>query len=172
MRHVKLIADRPSSLDVQFVDFDGVRFHLSTPERKTCLLLSMSIRCWDELVKYGVDNVLRREYGDRLQATAEPEYNVSLELDLEKFPPPGGEHTTPRPLSRAIDVVQRSAKLWRGGRMQRSNPEQEGRRNLPLLTTTKIQLHWIIFSRNCVMAITLDVNLGELVLAQVVHQHL
>lgn len=82
---------RPTSLDVQFVDFDGVRFHLSTPERKTCLVLSMSIRCWDELVKYGVDNVLRREYGNRVMASPEAEYNVSLELDLEQFPPEGGE---------------------------------------------------------------------------------
>ena len=83
---------RPSSLDVQFVDFDGVRFHLSTPERKTCLLLSMSVRCWDELAKYGVDNLLRREYGDRVKAVPEPEYNVSLEIDLEQLPPEGGEH--------------------------------------------------------------------------------
>lgn len=82
---------RPSSLDVQFVDFDGVRFHLSTPERKTALLLSMSIRCWDELVKYGVDSILQREYGNRLKPQPEPEYNVSLEIDIEQFPPEGGE---------------------------------------------------------------------------------
>lgn len=78
-------------MDVQFVDFDGVRFHLSTPERKTQLLLSMSIRCWDELVKYGVHGVLQREYGQRIRAQTEPDYNVSLELDLEQFPPEGGE---------------------------------------------------------------------------------
>lgn len=76
---------------MQFVDFDGVRFHLSTPERKTSLLLSMSVRCWDELAKYGVDNLLRREYGHRVKAAPEPEYNVSLEIDLEQFPPEGGE---------------------------------------------------------------------------------
>ena len=75
---------------MQFVDFDGVRFRLSTPERKTQLVLSMSIRCWDELVKYGVDSVLQREYGSRVKPQPEPEYNVSLELDLEQFPPEGG----------------------------------------------------------------------------------
>ena len=77
---------------MQFVDFDGVRFHLSTPERKTTLLLSMSIKCWDELVQYGVNSVLQREYGSRLKAQPEPEYNVSLEVDLESFPPEGGMH--------------------------------------------------------------------------------
>jgi hypothetical protein len=41
---------KPSSVDQQFVDFDGVRYHLHTPERKTELLLSMDIRCWPDLV--------------------------------------------------------------------------------------------------------------------------
>lgn len=77
---------RPSSLDVQFVDYDGVRFHLSTPERKTALLLSMHIRCWAELVQFGANDVLQREYGFLLKAQAEPEYNVSLEIDLEQIP--------------------------------------------------------------------------------------
>jgi len=78
--------NKPSSLDVQFVDFDGVRFHLSTPERKTQLLLSMHIRCWDELVKYGAVDVLKREYGSLLAAHPEPEYNVSLEIDVDQIP--------------------------------------------------------------------------------------
>ncbi|KAF8637593.1 hypothetical protein AX17_002662 [Amanita inopinata Kibby_2008] len=77
---------KPSSLDVQFVDYDGVRFHLSTPERKTVLLLSMNIRCWDELVKYGAMDILQREYGALLVGQAEPDYNVSLQIDLEQAP--------------------------------------------------------------------------------------
>jgi actin related protein 2/3 complex subunit 2 len=81
---------RPGSIDVAFVDFDGVRFHLSTPTSKEILLLSMNIRCWDELVKYGVLDLLKREYGDRLQAQPEADYNVSLEYVIESIPPPGG----------------------------------------------------------------------------------
>ncbi|KAJ7623364.1 arp2/3 complex 34 kDa subunit [Roridomyces roridus] len=77
---------KPASVDVQFVDYDGVRFHLSTPERKSVLLLSMHIRCWDELVQYGAIDVLRREYGALLQPQPEPEYSVSLEIDLEQLP--------------------------------------------------------------------------------------
>jgi actin related protein 2/3 complex, subunit 2 len=46
----------------------------------------MNIRCWDELVKYGALEVLKREYGSLLKATAEPEYNVTLEIDLEQIP--------------------------------------------------------------------------------------
>ncbi|KAJ7077919.1 actin-related protein ARPC2 [Mycena belliarum] len=77
---------KPSSVDVQFVDYDGVRFHLSTPERKSVLLLSMHIRCWDELVMYGALDVLKREYGSLLQPQPEPEYSVSLALDLDQLP--------------------------------------------------------------------------------------
>ncbi|KAJ7583241.1 actin-related protein ARPC2 [Mycena floridula] len=77
---------KPSTLDVSFVDYDGVRFHLSTPERKTLLLLSMHIRCWDELVKYGALNILKREYGALLQSQTEADYNVSLQIDLEQLP--------------------------------------------------------------------------------------
>lgn len=81
---------RPSSLDVQFVDFDGVRFHLHTPERKTALVLSMNIRCWDELVKYGANEVLQREYGKYLAPTPESLYNVTLNINIDQVPPEGG----------------------------------------------------------------------------------
>lgn len=72
------------------MDYDGVRFHLSTPERKTQLVLSMSIRCWNELVHYGVNDILQREYGPLVSSNVEPEYNVTLEIDLENIPPEGG----------------------------------------------------------------------------------
>ncbi|KZT57915.1 arp2/3 complex 34 kDa subunit [Calocera cornea HHB12733] len=77
---------KPSALDVQFVDYDGVRFHLSTPERKTLLILSMSIRCWDELVKYGAQDLIQREYGKWIAPFVEPEYNVSLQFDTDQVP--------------------------------------------------------------------------------------
>jgi actin related protein 2/3 complex subunit 2 len=74
-------------LDVQFVDYDGVQFRLSSsPERKTLLLLSMRIPCWSEIEKYGLDDVLRREYGSLIKKESEPEYNISLEIDLDQVP--------------------------------------------------------------------------------------
>jgi actin related protein 2/3 complex, subunit 2 len=59
---------------------------MSTPEKKSQILLSMHIRCWDELVGYGALDILSREYGSLLRQTAEAEYNVSLEIDLEQIP--------------------------------------------------------------------------------------
>lgn len=76
---------------MQFVDYDGVRFHLSTPERKTALLLSMNIRCWPELVQYGANEILHREYRSLVKGQAEPDYNVSLEIDLDNVPAEEGE---------------------------------------------------------------------------------
>lgn len=63
---------------------------MATVEKKTILSLSMSIRCWDELIAYGAHEILRREYGQYLSATVEPNYNVTLNIDVEKFPPKGG----------------------------------------------------------------------------------
>jgi actin related protein 2/3 complex subunit 2 len=50
----------------------------------------MHIRCWAELEGYGALDIMRREYGNLLSATTEPEYNVSLEIDLAGVPPEGG----------------------------------------------------------------------------------
>ena len=91
---------RPTALDVSFVDFDGVRFRLTTPERKTSLTLSMSIRCWSELVSYGAIELLSREYGSLLRAQPEPDYDVSLDIDLEQVPPVGGTTTAQLTLRR------------------------------------------------------------------------
>ena len=64
---------------------------MSTADRKTLVLLSMQIRCWDELVRYGVHDIMKREYGSLVRAEPESEYNVTLEVDLEQLPPEGGE---------------------------------------------------------------------------------
>lgn len=79
---------KPATLDVQFVDYDGVRFHLSTPDRKVANIihLSMNIRCWNELVQYGANEVLQREYGSLILDAPEADYNVTLQLDLEQIP--------------------------------------------------------------------------------------
>ncbi|KAI0723677.1 actin-like protein ARPC2 [Fomitopsis betulina] len=84
-------AAKPGYVDVQFVDFDGVRFKLSTPDKKsaTILLLSMNIRCWSELANYGVNDVLQRVYAGLVVAQPEPEYDVSLEINLDQLPPEG-----------------------------------------------------------------------------------
>jgi len=52
----------------------------------------MNIRCWDELVRYGALEVLGKEYGSMLLADPEPEYNVSMLIDLEQAPTEPGAY--------------------------------------------------------------------------------
>lgn len=51
----------------------------------------MHIKCWHELVRYGALNVLQREYGALVLPQSEPEYNVSLQIDLEQVPTDTGK---------------------------------------------------------------------------------
>ncbi|PBP21524.1 ARP2/3 complex 34 kDa subunit [Diplocarpon rosae] len=75
----------PVNIDQTVSDFDGVTFHISTPESKSRIVVSIQVRCYDELVKYGAQQVLEREYGPYV---IEPEsgYNFSVQVDLESLP--------------------------------------------------------------------------------------
>jgi len=97
---------KPGSIDVQFVDFDGVRFRLSTPQSKEIIVLSMHMRCWEQLVKYGVDDVIKREYGSRVMSQPEAEYHVSIEYALDSVPPAGEERDA---LIKSASLLKRNA---------------------------------------------------------------
>lgn len=75
----------PVSIDQVVSDFDGVTFHLSTPEHKTQILISISVKCYAELVQYGAQEVLEREYGPYI-VTPEAGYDFSVLIDLENVP--------------------------------------------------------------------------------------
>ncbi|KAI9803494.1 MAG: hypothetical protein M1825_001837 [Sarcosagium campestre] len=75
----------PVSVDQTVSDFDGVTFHLSTPESKSRIVISISVRCFPELLKYGAQQCLEREYGPYI---VDPEngYDFSVMIDLENLP--------------------------------------------------------------------------------------
>ncbi|GAA6003243.1 Arc35p [Rhodotorula paludigena] len=105
------IADKftkPTALDQSFVDFDSVRYRLTTPVSKTQLVLSIDIPCWHELDQYGARAILEREYGSLVAPAADTEdgYSVTLRLDLEQGPPAGDERTA---LVNAIALLKRNA---------------------------------------------------------------
>ncbi|KAI5776616.1 Arp2/3 complex, 34 kd subunit p34-Arc-domain-containing protein [Geopyxis carbonaria] len=75
----------PSSIDQVISDFDGVTFHVSTPEVKTRILISISIKCFADLVQHGASSVLSREYGAYI-TDVEPGYDFSLLIDLTALP--------------------------------------------------------------------------------------
>ncbi len=75
----------PVNIDQTVSDFDGVTFHISTPESKTKIVVSIQVRCFNELVQYGAQQVLEREYGPYVVAP-ESGYNFSVQVDLESLP--------------------------------------------------------------------------------------
>lgn len=78
------------SIDQVVSDFDNVTFHVSTPETKSKILISIAVKCYKELLRYGAQEVLEREYGTY---TVSPEvgYDFSVLIDLDNLPADQGE---------------------------------------------------------------------------------
>jgi len=81
-------SEKPEAVEMIVVDFDGVSYHLSNPivngkPVKTRILLSLKWTCFSELVNYGAQDILAREYGSYV-VDVEPGYDFTLEFDLEK----------------------------------------------------------------------------------------
>lgn len=68
------------------VDFDGLTYHVSTPESKTVVHISLQWACFPELASYGAKDILQREYGEYLAASPAQGYDVTLVIDVEKVP--------------------------------------------------------------------------------------
>lgn len=83
----------PVVVDQTVSDFDGVTFHISTRDVKTKIMVSIQIRCFPDLVKYGAEEVLNREYGPYV-VPPEPGYDFSVEVDLENLPAEKGQYAT------------------------------------------------------------------------------
>lgn len=79
----------PVSIDQVVSDFDGVAFHLSTPEVKSKILISISIKCYKELLQYGTQQILEREYGPYI-VSPEAGYDFSVLIDLDDLPNDAG----------------------------------------------------------------------------------
>lgn len=94
----------PQSIDQIVSDFDGVTFHISTPTSKTQILISLSIKCFQELLQYGAEAVLQREYGSYI-TNPEAGYDFSVLVDLENLPSSSEEREE---LVRRISLMKRN----------------------------------------------------------------
>ncbi|RMZ84924.1 hypothetical protein DV738_g210, partial [Chaetothyriales sp. CBS 135597] len=95
----------PASIDQIVSDFDGVTFHISTPTSKSHILISLSVKCYRELLTYGAEAVLQREYGAYI-TDPEPSYDFSILIDLDNLPPTQEERAE---LVRRISLLKRNA---------------------------------------------------------------
>jgi len=67
-------------------DFDGVTFSLGTdPNARHLITVSMSMKGFSDLNKYGVSEIMKKVYGANLVAP-ESGYDVSVQVDLTKKP--------------------------------------------------------------------------------------
>lgn len=80
------------SIDRIVTDFDFTAYHISTPETKHQLLISIYLKCWDDLYEYGVIEYLSDKYTKYSSCLTilptqqvEASYNYSMVLDLEKI---------------------------------------------------------------------------------------
>jgi actin related protein 2/3 complex, subunit 2 len=96
----------PSSIDQIVSDFDGVTFHISTPQSKSQILISLSVKCYRELLAYGAEQVLQREYGSYITSPPEAGYDFSLTIDLDNLPASQEEKEE---LVRRISLLKRNA---------------------------------------------------------------
>lgn len=76
-----------TTLDRILTDFDFTTYRVSTPEDKNRVLLSIEIKCWDDLARYGAVALLEERYAQYSfvqclsGANCEPGYNFSLYID-------------------------------------------------------------------------------------------
>ncbi|KAJ1733516.1 Arp complex subunit [Coemansia sp. RSA 1939] len=83
----RFTSEKPEVVDITLVDFDNVVYHLQTSaEQRTLLTLSVEMKYFKEAVEYGAQDILKREYGAYLVAPSSPQYQLSLQFDLQNLP--------------------------------------------------------------------------------------
>jgi len=87
----------------------------------------MSVRCWDELVKYGALDIIHREYGPYVAASVEPGYDVTLSFDVSSLPQ--GEEQTK--LIQSVSLLKRNALA---APFERAFAEQKTLEGMPIPT--------------------------------------
>lgn len=80
-------------------------FHLSTPTSKSQILISIALKCFRDLLKYGAESVLQREYGSYI-TSPEAGYDFSIVIDLENLPSSPEERED---LIRRVSLLKRNA---------------------------------------------------------------
>ncbi|RKP26034.1 actin-like protein ARPC2 [Syncephalis pseudoplumigaleata] len=90
-------------LDITFVDFDGVTYHLHTPtDDFHQLQLSVRWACFPQLLAYGAEALLQQQYKPFLSTTPEQGWHVTFDIDPRTIEGSKGE-----------DVIRRFSLLKR-----------------------------------------------------------
>lgn len=82
----QMLSAKPEPTDVTVCDFNQVIWHVSTPEGEetpTKLNVSVATSCWSQVQAVGLP-YFKRVYGPMLQPRAEPNYDVTITIDISK----------------------------------------------------------------------------------------
>lgn len=79
------LLEKPQSVDRIISDFDYTTYHLSTPQDKSELLISITSKSFKDLLKYGVHDKLSSVYGEFETGVVEPGYDHSIVLNLDSI---------------------------------------------------------------------------------------
>jgi len=87
----RLYSSKRDVLDVTLADFDGVSFHVSTPnaEARNIVNVSLAWAAANDLLNNGAHEYLKKIYGPLLQSHPEEGFNLTLQLDLDHLPEDG-----------------------------------------------------------------------------------
>jgi len=78
--------EKPNAIDIKVADFDGCLYHVGNPDQdKNKIIVSISLKFYDELKKHGADELIKSIYGDVL-TDPESGYDISVLIDLENLP--------------------------------------------------------------------------------------
>ncbi|XP_065176627.1 actin-related protein 2/3 complex subunit 2-A-like [Sycon ciliatum] len=79
-------SEKKEAVDLKIADFDGILFHITNVDGdKNKILVSISMKFYHELAKYGINEYLKAEYGD-LVTSPESGYDFSLLVNMESLP--------------------------------------------------------------------------------------
>jgi len=74
------------SFNALIADFDGVTFQMATDAtNKNLFKVSISMKCFSELQKHGVEAVLKEKYGSMI-VTPESGFDATVQVDLASPP--------------------------------------------------------------------------------------
>eukprot|EP01105_Mastigella_eilhardi_P011860 TRINITY_DN2725_c0_g1_i1.p1 TRINITY_DN2725_c0_g1~~TRINITY_DN2725_c0_g1_i1.p1 ORF type:complete len:291 (+),score=101.73 TRINITY_DN2725_c0_g1_i1:236-1108(+) len=98
-------SEKQENIDITIADFNQATWHMSN--QGSVLRVSVSLKCWSALDKYGATEQLKKIYGPMLEASPETNYDVSIAFDLAN--PPDNAAQNPEPLAVKVGSLLRNA---------------------------------------------------------------
>jgi len=79
-------AEKPENIEVSGADFDGTTFQVISDETdKNIVYISLKVVGGQKIAQYGMNDILKKQYGDLLLAQPRGDYTATLKIDLNNI---------------------------------------------------------------------------------------